>query len=975
MRSANTAKLAGSVRGQGALALATLAFGVWYFGGLAPYGLHVGEDGDLLYEAFAVYRGQLPYVDFSTGYTPGYFYWHATLFRLFGVDALVVRVSTAIANILTLYLFYRLAVRLVPPALALLAPVLFLGGLPAYPGSFCPFNVPYPAWYNIPLWLGSMVALGTYVDHGRTRSLFLAALLAGVSFSMKPNVGLFNLVALSLFLLWWHAPTADDSRLTRWCWWALGLATIAGVLAIFGVHVGSREFQFFPLPVLAIAAILLINARRAAGRPGFLRAAAVLVLGFALPAVPWLLYFLVRLGLDRFLRDVFLLGSSYAAFFYIPHRALWTRWDLALLAVGAAVVLTPVAIRQRVLPAWLPIAGAAFAAVAGAAYVGLWAPMRGGFHSAVVTRVEDIVFLLLPAVNWCGIALVARDTTRDPHDRSALLASLVLLTVSGPAMALGMYPRSDYMHLLISAPGSIVLAVVLLGRVLELWQRALPPAPFWRWATVAMLTALPVVVSAVMMAPGVALAARLYTHYLTFRVSELTHLDLPSASLFLEPGSEDKLRPLRAVTRYVAAETRPDDYVFPFPNLPLLCFLTERLNPTPKGYFIAGYPDHAIEAEVVDSMRQRMPKLVLSLQEHQPFVTSASLYYFLIRDFVTAEFELTRQFGPYAVLRRRGEAIDSPDREAAHAPEPAAQPEADPTLVDETSWDELNDPSPDVQRAATYEIERRRDPAGAAALARRATKDDSPHRVLFLRIASQFSDERAVAAFLAIVQRHALREIEDGTDRSWATWEENESTELAASALYYIADKAMMEQYWLGSPPRQRHLAALREIDVAPLRWWLSDTSVDGRLRYAAAWIAGVVGDRESVPYLLTMLGSSNLDLHRAAAYALARLGQAEATADTVVSHLAHEDIFLPTTLIDLHRHAPAAVIPAIARGMQRGTPKQRETLSWIAAALHDPALLPFVDALKQGSGATRAHRSRVGACCPARNNHGTQRG
>jgi HEAT repeat protein len=105
--------------------------------------------------------------------------------------------------------------------------------------------------------------------------------------------------------------------------------------------------------------------------------------------------------------------------------------------------------------------------------------------------------------------------------------------------------------------------------------------------------------------------------------------------------------------------------------------------------------------------------------------------------------------------------------------------------------------------------------------------------------------------------------------------------------------------------------------------------------------------DREAVPHLLAMLGSASFELNRAAAYALTRLGQVEATADAVVSLLHYEDVFLPSMLIDLHRRAPAAVVPAIARGMQRGTAKQRETLSWIAAALHDPALVPFVEELR----------------------------
>src|ERR1700675_1035324 len=85
------------------VAFVPLLFGLWYFVALAPYGLHVGEDGDILYEAFATYRGQLPYIDFSTGYTPAYFFWHAALFHVFGVNVVVLRIAAAIANALTLW--------------------------------------------------------------------------------------------------------------------------------------------------------------------------------------------------------------------------------------------------------------------------------------------------------------------------------------------------------------------------------------------------------------------------------------------------------------------------------------------------------------------------------------------------------------------------------------------------------------------------------------------------------------------------------------------------------------------------------------------------------------------------------------------------------------------------------------------------------------------------------------------------------
>src|SRR5262249_11541587 len=231
------------------LGLIPLLFGVWLFGGLAPYGVHVGEDGDLLYQMFATYRGKMPYVDFSTGYTPGYFYWHALLFQLFGVDALVTRISVAVANTFTLYLLYWLSARLVRPWLALLTPLLFIGSLLAFPGDFVTFNVPYPAWYNIALWLASLAAIVAYVERGRSYQLAIAGVLAGISFAMKPNIGLFNIAALSLFILWWHAPARDAGTLVRGSWWFLALATVAGIVGVFWSRLYARDFLLFPLPL------------------------------------------------------------------------------------------------------------------------------------------------------------------------------------------------------------------------------------------------------------------------------------------------------------------------------------------------------------------------------------------------------------------------------------------------------------------------------------------------------------------------------------------------------------------------------------------------------------------------------------------------------------------------------------------------------------------------------------------------------
>ncbi|MBI3767351.1 MAG: glycosyltransferase family 39 protein [Deltaproteobacteria bacterium] len=905
---------------QRVLALVPLLFGLWYFLGLAPYGLHVGEDGDVLYEAFATFRGQLPYIDFSTGYTPGYFYWHAALFHLFGVDALVLRIAAAVTNALTLWLLYVLAARVVRPGFALLPPLVFAASLPVYPGEFCSFNVPYPAWYNITFWLASIVAIDVYARRDRARALLLAGLLAGLNFAFKPNVGLFNVAALSVFLAWWHAPGASTTRLERAAWWTVTIATLAGTFAIFGIDILSRRFALFPLPFLAAAGVLLVVARHAAGRPRFMRAACALFLGFALPNVSWFAYFLAHLGIRSFSRDVLLIGSSYEQFFSISYRELFSRWDLGVLLVAGALYVVPLAIRRRRLPFWAPFAVGAVATALAAAYVVFFAPMREGFQASVVSRIQDLAFFLVPLTNWAGLAFIGARSIGAHRRLTESDALLTLLIVSGPALSLGMHPRSDFMHLLISAPATIIVGTVLLEELARHWQDAMPDRRHWRWAVSAALAAPVVAVAVVLAAPGVGLAARLYSHYLGLRPDALARLDLPHATLVREPGEEREFTNLHAIATYVGAHTRPNDYVFPFPNLSLICFLSGRLNPTAKGYFIAGYPDHYTEAAIVTDLRDRVPAMIVNLAEHQIFVLTAPAYYFLIREFVRDHFTPAAQIGPYLVMARNS---------------------SDPRPIDvritgrESSWAGLDDPDPNVQLETAARIERWRDPRGAAALARRAVSRQASNRIAFLRIALQFADERAVPPFLQIASRDYV----------------TEAGQLATTALYFIAEKSLTEHFWLASDAQRERLTALRyELGFEPFRSWLRNRRGDSRLRYVAAWAAGVLQDDAAVPYLEKALESDDHGFARMASFSLVALGKTTEVASEVVAAFDIDDIYAPSILIDLYHRDPESARAAIEIGLQTGTPKARATLSWVVAALRDRKLAEAVAELDDDS-------------------------
>ena len=131
--------------------LAVFAAALLYFLLFVGYGFQPEDEGALLFWLERVARGQFPYVDFHTGYTPGYFYFGAGLLELVGHHANRLRVVVDVANAATAASLYVLARPLAGSALALVAPALWVAFLPVYPGEFASFNVPYRNHFRITL--------------------------------------------------------------------------------------------------------------------------------------------------------------------------------------------------------------------------------------------------------------------------------------------------------------------------------------------------------------------------------------------------------------------------------------------------------------------------------------------------------------------------------------------------------------------------------------------------------------------------------------------------------------------------------------------------------------------------------------------------------------------------------------------------------------------------------------------------------
>ncbi len=233
---------------------------VW-FGLQAPFGLNVGEDGGTLYLFDRTRRGEIPHLDFISGYGAAYFYWHAAILRWLGTDLLSIRWVLAVVNATNTALLFVIGRWLMPRSGAVAGAVAYVVMLPVVTTTSCSFNVPYPCWYTLLFWLTGLLLLDRWRVDQRRRWLVVVGALCALSFAFKPNTGAFNLIAVALSIVVVVGPS-----------WSL------------------------------------------------LRSLLVVAAGFVLVVLPVVLREWWLLGWSRLLRDVLFVGAGFEQLFYIPYR-------------------------------------------------------------------------------------------------------------------------------------------------------------------------------------------------------------------------------------------------------------------------------------------------------------------------------------------------------------------------------------------------------------------------------------------------------------------------------------------------------------------------------------------------------------------------------------------------------------------------------------------------------------------------------
>lgn len=543
------------------------------------------DEGYFLDMADRVVRGELPYRDFTTYYTPGIFYLFAATFKLFGANLLWPRYLMALLRVATLLLTYGLARRVAPWPIALL-PFVVLALLDHWPIE----PEPHPSWPAIVLCLATMECAARHFQSGRPIWLALAGVCAALSFLFKQNIGAFTAIALGGYIVLRPRVPLSAAMKTVQVLFALGAAAAVTMLmlpAIDALFVACLLLPFFAALALALWPSLhtptgsRFDGLRQVTREGLLAAAL-----FCVVTAAWIVPLAVALGPRNVPFNLFL-GSINEASIATPLDPLSPGIHVvALIAIWVPVLL--VRTRQTLIAAILLSALFPLLPI----HLGRRDPVTTDALLAAPSAWLDVNFgtwnVYLPALAaWAGIVAVAATKASGPA---------IWYLLFGVSASLALFPRADTLHALVVGPPIFVASAYALACV---------------WTSVRR----PILLAALAIVPVLAIAPQVAWRLATIVGPEKGQPRLAYASLDLPRAPVDVpelwAADLRDTVAYIDVHTSPGDPILAYPVNPIFNFLADRPNPTRFDHFIPGTLTDDDFHKVIASIEQARPRYLI----------------------------------------------------------------------------------------------------------------------------------------------------------------------------------------------------------------------------------------------------------------------------------------------------------------------------------------------------------------------------
>jgi hypothetical protein len=616
---------------------------------LIRVGLDAVDEGYFVQQATRVLRGDLPYRDFDSLYTPGLLYVHAFLFSLLGdTHVIVLRAVGLLARVLLAGGLYLLCRPLTRPAFAILPGLYVLVGLDWVPRTW----EPHPGWPSAALTVlaaWAFTRLPRLSDGQRALRLIAIGAVTGVVFALKQNAGAFLLLALVAFTAWqgFEPRRTAATRTLRVTHLLLLLAVVLAAAWLIRPNASAVTAMYFlvPLAVAGVAAMARApvspDGRRLAS---WLRVAVLLGLGCALVTLPWIVILAIALDGRLDLLRGFVGAVDQAVLWHPltgPSGGAWA----SLLGVAVAGMLAVRVRQQRALLCAAVAAGVVFAA-SGVLLTGepgeavllaaLMAPGRTAIGLPIVLPV-----LCIMAGAWQSLRSVPTLATWR----------LRWITFAGALTFLTQYPRIDDAHLAWSACLPLATGAVVLGQLHATLSNRWSLGRAARSILGVVLVAVPVASALPALADrshnfvDVSDAGRLAPRL----VSTTIEMSLPGIKGLIVPS--EQAATLLAAVRFVRANTATDEPIFVYPSSPVIYVASDRPNPTRFTHLYPGAASAQELQDVIAALDQVPVRIVV--------VSGAELAFWgppagnePLEAYLAGTYHEVARFGSYRVLMR-----------------------------------------------------------------------------------------------------------------------------------------------------------------------------------------------------------------------------------------------------------------------------------------------------------------------------------
>ena len=218
------------------------------------YGLNYLDEGFVINSMNRLLNGEVPYRDFFTLLTPGFFYFGAILLKIFGNSIETLRFLMVFFGSLLSLLVFKI--------LFYITKNLFLSGLGWIVSVFFGLSLglisPSYSWNSVLLAIISMIFLFDFVKNGKSNSGYFSGLFLFLAGFFKQSIGFYAFVAYLIILVYLYFSFNKEKTVSFIKKFVLVLLSLSFVYLSFFVYTGAFSDMYtyilkFPLTVFSEA--------------------------------------------------------------------------------------------------------------------------------------------------------------------------------------------------------------------------------------------------------------------------------------------------------------------------------------------------------------------------------------------------------------------------------------------------------------------------------------------------------------------------------------------------------------------------------------------------------------------------------------------------------------------------------------------------------------------------------------------------